>query len=262
MNHREKRLYLIKALIDENPEYEEIQIPENPAQQQLLLRALMNVRPAKKISGDFQRIQDAYLKEDALAKGVVVDDEFPVGISIWQGDITRLGTDVIVNAANSGMTGCYVPNHACIDNAIHTFAGIELRNQCAEIMEKQGHPEGTGLAKITPAYNLPSHYVIHTVGPIVEGMQPTDLEMQQVRSSYRNALELAADKQLTSIAFPCISTGLFHFPNFLAGQIAVDEVKKFLQEKTSIKKVIFNVFKDQDKAIYQKLLGPSQTSLA
>ena len=259
MNHTKKRLYLIQALIHENPEYGTIQIPADPVQQQLLLRALMNVRAPKEISDEFQTIQDAYLKEDALAKGIVSDDEFPVGISIWQGDITRLGTDAIVNAANSGMTGCYVPNHSCIDNAIHTFAGIELRNRCAEIMQEQGHPEETGLAKITPAYNLPSKYIIHTVGPIVQTATPTDLEVQQLRSSYRNALQLAAENKLNSIAFPCISTGVFHFPNLLAAQIAVDEVNKFLQQNTSIKKVIFDVFKDQDKAIYQKLLQPGQT---
>ena len=172
MNHTKKRLYLIQALIHENPEYGTIQIPADPVQQQLLLRALMNVRAPKEISDEFQTIQDAYLKEDALAKGIVSDDEFPVGISIWQGDITRLGTDAIVNAANSGMTGCYVPNHSCIDNAIHTFAGIELRNRCAEIMQEQGHPEETGLAKITPAYNLTSKYIIHTVVLIVQTATP------------------------------------------------------------------------------------------
>lgn len=202
MNHTKKRLYLIQTLIHENPEYKTIQIPADSAQQQLLLRALMNVRAPKEISDEFRAIQDAYLKEDALAKGIVSDAEFPVGISIWQGDITRLGTDAIVNAANSGMTGCYVPNHSCIDNAIHTFAGIELRNKCAEIMQEQGHPEETGLAKITPVYNLPSKYIIHTVGPVVQTEIPTDLEIQQLRSSYRNALQLAAENKLTSIAFP------------------------------------------------------------
>lgn len=259
MNHTKKRLYLIQTLIHENPEYKTIQIPADSVQQQLLLRALMNVRAPKEISDEFQAIQDSYLKEDALVKGIVSDDQFSTGISLWQGDITRLGTDAIVNAANSGMTGCYVPNHSCIDNAIHTFAGIELRNKCAEIMQKQGHPEETGVAKITPAYNLPSKYVIHTVGPVVQTEIPTDLEIQQLRSSYRKALQLAAEHKLTSIAFPCISTGVFHFPNLLAAQIAVNEVSKFLQQNTSIKKVIFNVFKDQDKAIYQKLLQPGQT---
>lgn len=260
MDHNAKRLYLIRALIAEKAEYDTIQIPPDPAQQKLLLRALMNVRAPRAISAQFQQVQNSYLKEDALAKGVVSAVQFPDGISVWQGDITRLGTDAIVNAANSGMTGCYVPNHSCIDNAIHTFAGIELRNKCAEIMQGQGHPEETGRAKITPAYNLPSKYVIHTVGPIVLTAVPTNREIQQLKSSYRNALQLAAAKGLTSIAFPCISTGVFHFPNLLAARIAINEVQKFLQHNSSIQKVIFNVFKDYDRAIYQELLQPDQTS--
>lgn len=254
MNHTEKRLYLIRELLHENPQYESIEIPTSPQQQQLLLRALMNVRMPHAISSDFQAVQDAYLQEDAQSKGVVSLTKFPDGISIWQGDITRFGTDAIVNAANEGLTGCYIPNHSCIDNAIHTFAGIELRNECANIMEKQGHPEGTGLAKITGAYNLPSKYVIHTVGPMVNGDVPTELEKQQLQSSYLNSLQLAAQNGIESIAFPCISTGVFHFPNQLAAQIAVATVKSFLQKKTSVKKVIFNVFTNEDKAIYEQLL--------
>lgn len=254
MNHTEKRLFLIRELLHENPQYESIEIPANSQQQQLLLRALMNVRMPHAISSDFQSVQDAYLQEDAQTKGVVSSNEFPDGISIWQGDITRLGTDAIVNAANEGLTGCYIPNHSCIDNAIHTFAGIELRNECADIMKKQGHSEETGLAKITGAYNLPSQYVIHTVGPMVNGDVPTELEKQQLQSSYLNSLQLAAQNEIESIAFPCISTGVFHFPNQLAAQIAVTTVKSFLQKKTSVKKVIFNVFKDEDKAIYEQLL--------
>ena len=171
----------------------------------------MNVRMPHAISSDFQAVQDAYLQEDVQSKGVVSSTEFPDGISIWQGDITRLGTDAIVNAANEGLTGCYIPNHSCIDNAIHTFAGIELRNECADIMKKQGHPEKTGIAKITGAYNLPSKYVIHTVGPMVNGDVPTELEKQQLQSSYLNSLQLAAQNGIESIAFPCISTGVFHF---------------------------------------------------
>lgn len=260
MDHTAKRLYLIRALIAEKTEYNTIQVPPDPAQQKLLLRALMNVREPRTISARFQRVQDSYLKEDALAKGVVSAAQFPDGISVWQGDITRLGTDAIVNAANSGMTGCYVPNHSCIDNAIHTFAGIELRNKCAEIMRGQGHPEETGRAKITPAYNLPSKYIIHTVGPIVQTAVPTECEIQQLRSSYRNALQLAAANGLTSIAFPCISTSVFHFPNSLAARIAVTAVQKFLQHDSSIQKVIFNVFKDYDRAIYQEVLQTDQPS--
>lgn len=254
MTHTEKRLSLIQALLHENSGYQDIQIPEDEQRQELLLRALMNVRMPRNISDEFREVQDAYLKEDAEGKGIVSPAQFPDSISIWQGDITRLGTDVIVNAANEELTGCYIPNHSCIDNAIHTFAGIELRNECATLMQKQGHPEGTGLAKLTAAYNLPSKYVIHTVGPIVNGDTPTELEQEQLRSSYNNSLELAAEKGLESIAFPCISTGVFHFPNELAAEIAVATVKSFMQKATSIKKVIFNVFKDEDKAIYERLL--------
>ena len=151
------------------------------------------------------------------------------------------------------MTGCYIPNHRCIDNAIHTFAGVELRLACAELMAKQGYPEPTGQAKITPAFNLPCRYVLHTVGPIIGG-RVTKENKEQLTSCYRSCLELAAENALESVAFCCISTGEFHFPNELAAQIAVETVKDFLKKQTSVKKVIFNVFKDLDKAIYEKLL--------
>lgn len=159
----------------------------------------------------------------------------------------------IVNAANSGMTGCYIPNHRCIDNAIHTFAGVELRLACAELMEQQGYPEPTGRAKITPAFNLPCRYVLHTVGPIIDG-RVTKADKELLASCYRSCLALAAENGLESVAFCCVSTGEFHFPNDLAAQIAVETVKQFMNRKTSVKKVIFNVFKDLDKAIYEKLL--------
>lgn len=152
------------------------------------------------------------------------------------------------------MTGCYIPNHRCIDNAIHTFAGVELRLACAELMEQQGYPEPTGRAKITPAFNLPCKYVLHTVGPIIDG-RVIKADKELLTSCYRSCLELAAENGLESVAFCCISTGEFHFPNEQAAQIAVETVKEFLKAQTSVKKVIFNVFKDLDKAIYEKLLG-------
>ena len=158
-----------------------------------------------------------------------------------------------MNAANSGMSGCYVPNHRCIDNAIHTFAGVELRLACAELMERQDYPEPTGQAKITPAFNLPCRFVLHTVGPIISG-QVTKEDKELLASCYRFCLELAAENGLESVAFCCISTGEFHFPNELAAEIAVRTVKEFLKKQTSVKKVIFNVFKDLDKRIYEKLL--------
>lgn len=202
-------------------------------------------------------MQDAYLQGETAAKVITdIADLTPIqsGLYLWQGDITTLKCDAIANAANSGMTGCYIPNHRCIDNAIHTFAGVELRLACAELMEQQGYPEPTGRAKITPAFNLPCKYVLHTVGPIIDG-RVTKADKELLASCYRSCLELAAENGLESVAFCCISTGEFHFPNEQAAQIAVKTVKEFLKTQTSVKKVIFNVFKDLDKAIYEKLLG-------
>ena len=256
MNQSEKRLFLIRSLLQERPEYRDLRIPAEPESQRQLLRGLMNIRAPQRIDAKFLKTQDAYLQGENAAKGVTdVADLTPVqpGLYLWQGDITTLQCDAIVNAANSGMTGCYIPNHRCIDNAIHTYAGMELRLACAELMETQGHPEPTGRAKITPAFNLPCKYVLHTVGPIISG-RVTKEDEGLLASCYRSCLELAAENKLESVAFCCISTGEFHFPNDLAAEIAVETVKEFLKEQTSVKGVIFNVFKDLDKAIYEKLL--------
>mgnify|MGYP000743692120 CR=1 FL=1 len=256
MNQSERRNFLIQSLLEESREYRGMQIPSDSTGQRQLLRGLMNVRMVKKSSAEFLNIQDAYLQEETAKKGVTnVDDLTPVqqGLYLWQGDITTLRCDAIVNAANSGMTGCYIPNHRCIDNAIHTYAGVELRLACAELMGQQGYPEPTGQAKITPAFNLPCKYVLHTVGPIIEG-GVTRRDREMLASCYRSCLELAAESSLESVAFCCISTGEFHFPNEQAAQIAVETVKQFMNRNTGVKKVIFNVFKDLDKAIYKKLL--------
>ena len=256
MNQSEKRLFLIRSLLKEKPEYRDLRIPAEPESQRQLLRGLMNIRAPQRIDAEFLKIQDAYLQGENATKGVTdVADLVPVqpGLYLWQGDITTLKCDAIVNAANSGMTGCYIPNHRCIDNAIHTYAGVELRLACAELMEQQGHPEPTGQAKITPAFNLPCRYVLHTVGPIIDG-RVTKEDKELLASCYRSCLELAAENGLESVAFCCISTGEFHFPNDLAAEIAVRTVKEFLKKQTSVKKVIFNVFKDLDKAIYEKQL--------
>ena len=256
MNQIETRLFLIQALLKEQPEYRDIDIPSDAAGQRQLLRGLMNVRRPANIGADFLQVQDAYLQAAAASKGITdAADLTPVqpGLYLWQGDITTLKCDAIVNAANSGMTGCYIPNHRCIDNAIHTYAGVELRLACAELMEKQGHPEPTGQAKITPAFNLPCRYVLHTVGPIIDG-RVARRDRELLASCYRSCLELAAENHLESVAFCCISTGEFHFPHDLAAEIAVRTVREFLKKQTSVKRVIFNVFKDQDKAIYEKLL--------
>ena len=257
MNQSEKRLFLIQSLLKENPAYRDLGIPADTNSQRQLLRGLMNLRAPQHADADFLKIQDTYLQGENAAKGITdVADLTPIqpGLYLWQGDITTLQCDAIVNAANSGMTGCYIPNHRCIDNAIHTFAGVELRLACAELMEQQGYPEPTGQAKITPACNLPCRYVLHTVGPIISG-RVTKEDKEQLTSCYRSCLELAAENALESVAFCCVSTGVFHFPNDLAAEIAVATVKEFLKKQTSVKKVIFNVFKDLDKAIYAKLLG-------
>ena len=256
MNQSEKRLFLIQSLLKERPEYRDLSIPSESDSQRQLLRGLMNIRAPQRTDAEFLKTQDAYLQGETAAKGITdIAGLTPIqpGLYLWQGDITTLKCDAIVNAANSGMTGCYIPNHRCIDNAIHTYAGVELRLACAELMEQQGHPEPTGQAKITPAFNLPCRYVLHTVGPIIDG-QVTKEDKELLASCYRSCLELAAENGLESVAFCCISTGEFHFPNDLAAEIAVRTVKEFLKKQTSVKKVIFNVFKDLDKAIYEKQL--------
>lgn len=255
MNQQERRLYLIRELLQETQE-PSLTIPTDFLAQKQLLRGLMNIRPPRPISQSFLRIQDAYLQEEQRKKGIVTLDTLsPIqpGIYLWRGDITTLSCDAIVNAANSGMTGCYVPNHHCIDNCIHTFSGVQLRLDCANLMQQQGYAEPTGQAKITPAYNLPCRYILHTVGPIISG-RVSRKDRAALASCYHSCLELAAAHQLESVAFCCISTGEFHFPNEQAAEIAVQTVQQFLRQETSVKQVIFNVFKDVDQAIYKRLL--------
>ena len=257
MTQSEKRVYLITELKKENRQYADLTVPSDTAEQKRLLRALFNVRMPKAASEDFLKTQDEYLREETRQKGVTdLADLTPIrpAIYLWQGDITTLKCDAIVNAANSRMLGCFCPNHGCIDNAIHTFAGVELRLACAEMMKKQGHDEPTGQAKITPAYNLPCRFVIHTVGPIVYG-RLTDKDCELLRSCYRSCLKLADENHLKSMAFCCVSTGEFHFPNDKAAEIATDTVKKYKAETQSEIKVVFNVFKDMDYEIYRELLG-------
>ena len=257
MNQSERRLFLIQSLLRERPSCQKQSIPTDSERQRILLRGLMNVRNPHPISPEFLETQDTYLWEETAQKGITDIRDLPPmqpGLYLWQGDITTLKCDAIVNAANSGLTGCYIPNHRCIDNAIHTYAGVELRLACEAIITAQGHPEPTGRAKITPAFNLPCKYVLHTVGPII-GSQVTDRDKALLASCYRSCLELAAMYDLESVAFCCISTGEFHFPNDLAAEIAVGTVKEFLKQQTSVKKVIFNVFKDLDRQIYRRLLG-------
>ena len=255
MTRTEQIRFLTDILLTEMPEYraqaERFAAGEDP--QRRLLRSLMNVRPPLPLKSEFLAVQDELLSAEREERGVVAADSlFAAGskLALWQGDITRLAADAIVNAGNSALLGCFHPCHGCIDNAIHSAAGLQLRGECAELMKRQGHEEPVGQAKITRAYNLPCRYVIHTVGPVVSG-DLTDLHREQLASCYRSCLELAAEKGLNTVAFCCLSTGVFRFPNEEAARIAVVAVRKHAGGL----KVIFNVFKDWDYEIYQRLLG-------
>lgn len=235
-------------------------IPYSADAKFLLFRSLVNTREPKPVSYGFLSVQDELLQSLIAEKGITdINALKPIrdNLYLWQGDITTLKAGAIVNAANSGMLGCFVPNHACIDNAIHTFAGVQLRLECAEIMQKQRYSEPAGQAKITAAYNLPSKYVLHTVGPIISG-KLTQQDCDLLSSCYCSCLELAEQNEIESVAFCCISTGEFHFPNEEAAQISVQTVTKFIAEKRSKVKVVFNVFKETDYKIYKKLLGANR----
>ena len=256
MTQEEKRIYLIKYLLAEDSTFRKYE-PETMSMQEQkdLLRSLMNIRMPAPLSEEFIRIQDEYLKQEIADKGItdIADlNSIENGIYLWQGDITTLKCDAIVNAANSQLLGCFHPLHNCIDNCIHTYAGIQLRNKCSELMKKQGYEEPTGRAKITLAFNLPCKYVIHTVGPIVN-VNLTDEHRKLLKSCYLSCLKIAEENGLKSIAFCCISTGVFGIPKKDAAKIAVDTVREF--KKQSDIKVIFNVFKDEDRIIYENLLG-------
>ncbi len=256
MTQEERLDYLIKTLAAEQPRYAGLELPADRGEKRALLRALFNLRPPLPADERLLAVQDEYLAEELRARGTTLAAELaPLSgdICLWQGDITTLAADAVVNAANSAMLGCFVPCHRCIDNAIHTYAGIQLRLACHELMERQGHEEPTGGAKITPAFNLPSRYVIHTVGPIVYASL-TRRERDELASCYRSCLKLAKENGLKSVAFCCISTGEFRFPNAAAAQIAVDTVREFLKEEGVGMRVIFNVFKDIDREIYAGLL--------
>jgi O-acetyl-ADP-ribose deacetylase (regulator of RNase III) len=259
MNRDEQVKILIDILLDEMPQYREQAntFPEDYLSQRRLLRSLMNMRPPMRISEKFLKIQDALLSEETDAKGIVDADLLP-GTSdprlvLWVGDITTLKVDAIVNAANERMLGCFVTCHACIDNVIHSAAGMQLRQACFDQMSAQGYPEPTGKAKITSGYNLPCKNILHTVGPIIDGPLTAE-DCSHLADCYRSCLSLAASIGLESVAFCCISTGEFHFPQQRAAEIAVQTVTEFLKTDTHIKKVIFNVFRKEDQLIYQKLL--------
>ena len=270
MTQQQRREYLITYLLNENEntaqyfelvkdENGEYLIPEDEETQKNLLRALMNVREPDLISSDFLQIQDEYLQERNKERGFTdIEDLTPVNsesLYLWKGDITTLKVDAIVNAANSALLGCFAPLHSCIDNCIHTFAGIQLRLECNEIMQKQQHAEGTGLCKITKAYNLPCKYVLHTVGPIISSFVSPQQKIL-LANCYKNCLETAAQNNCHSVAFCCISTGVFHFPPQMAAEIAVKTVREWLSKNQdkSVKRVVFNVFSDKDLNIYENIL--------
>ena len=256
MTQDERLDCMLRYLLSEWDETRGLALPADPGEKRRLWRSLVNVRPPELIDGAYLRTEDAYLQEELRRKGVTrLDDLEPVqpGLCLWQGDITTLAADAIVNAANSRMLGCFVPCHGCIDNAIHTYAGVQLRLECANIMRRQGHEEETGHAKITKGYNLPCRYVLHTVGPIIYGaVTPRDRAL--LASCYRSCLDLAARHGCRSVAFCCISTGEFHFPNELAAQIAIQTVRAWQKQNPDRIEVIFNVFKDSDYEIYRRLL--------
>lgn len=258
-----ERLDLIQKLntmlLEELPQYRRDagNFTADMTSQRRLLRSLMNVRAPIPLKKDFLALQDELLSIEREEKGIVDVTALPTRadsrISLWQGDITRLNVDAIVNAGNSALLGCFHPCHGCIDNAIHSAAGLQLRDECNNHMTAQGHDEPVGQAKITNGYNLPSKFVLHTVGPIIQ--EPlTQKDGEQLASCYHSCLELASEQGLRSIAFCCISTGEYHFPNGKAAEIASNTVRAFLSHPSSIGRVIFNVFKDSDRILYESLI--------
>ena len=262
---QEQRLeYLVEAFKADSGEYKDLRTPADMDGKRRILRSLMNIRMPKTLPDAVQEAQDEYLAARAEEKGIVRLSDIPVirdGLSVWQGDITRLAVDAIVNAANSQMLGCFIPMHTCIDNCIHSFAGVQLRLACARQMEElrkqygEDYEQPTAIPMLTDGYNLPAKKVVHIVGPIVEGVL-TPAHEKALADCYRNTLDLCEENGLRSVAFCCISTGVFHFPNRKAAQIAVQTVTAWLKEhEGSMERIIFNVFKDDDRVIYETLLS-------
>ena len=264
MNQNDRLEFLVKKFREDSGQYKDIEIPDGEEEKKNLLRSFMNIRLPKSMDTETIEVQDEYLRGRAEEKGIVSLSEIPeiqAGLSIWQGDITRLAVDAIVNAANSQMLGCFVPMHTCIDNCIHTFAGIQLRAECNRQMNElrvrygRDYEQPTAVPMLTDAYNLPAKKVIHVVGPIVQYKLTPALE-KDLADCYRNTLDLCLENDLKSVAFCCISTGVFHFPNQRAAEIAVWAVKAWLSEHSGVmERIIFNVFKDEDLQIYQELLS-------
>ncbi|MCI7304607.1 MAG: protein-ADP-ribose hydrolase [Clostridiales Family XIII bacterium] len=266
--------YLVRELKRNSGRYKDLVIPKGKLEKRRLMRSFMNIRMPEPMDEDFLKVQDQFLQQEAREKGIVsisrlasVKEELGCAMEhgermvLWRGDITTLAADAIVNAANSQLLGCFVPCHGCIDNAIHSAAGVQLREECSRIMKAQGHSEPAGTAKITSGYNLPCRYVIHTVGPIVADTL-TDEDCRLLAGCYESCLRLAAEKGLKSIAFCCISTGEFHFPQEIAAEIAVKTVRDFLRENGELDTVIFNVFKERDYEIYREIFCGGSSSVS
>ena len=253
---------LVEAFKKDSVRYKDYPTPGDTEGKRRLLRSLMNIRMPKPLDADVLSLQDEYLRERIREKGITELTSIPLireGISLWQGDITLLAADAIVNAANSRMLGCFVPMHACIDNCIHTFAGVQLRAECGRQMEQlrirfgEDYEQPTAVPMLTDGYNLPAKKVVHIVGPIVDGRLTASLE-KDLSDCYRNTLDLCSETGLKSVAFCCISTGVFRFPKKRAAEIAVTTVIGWLKDRPGrIERVIFNVFGDDDRAIYEDL---------
>lgn len=260
MNREEEIRFLSEQLLDEMPQYrrEAERMAQDTESRRYFLRCLMNVREPRSLSERFLRAQDELLSREREERGVVrIEELAPIPsderLILWQGDITRLAADAIVNAANSQLLGCFRPGHNCIDNVIHSAAGLQLREECAALMRAQGHEEPTGRAKLTGGYNLPAAHVLHTVGPIISGPL-TERDREELASCYRSCLTLCAENGLKSVAFCCISTGVFRFPKDEAARIAVETVRAFLRENSMPEKVVFCVHGDENLRIYRSLL--------
>ena len=255
--------YLVEAFKADSVQYRDLPTPADAEGKRRILRSLMNIRMPERMDEAILAVQNEYLRERIRENGIVAPADIPEvrdGLSIWKGDITRLAVDAIVNAANSQMLGCFVPMHTCIDNCIHTYAGVQLRAECARQMERlrskygQGYEQPTAVPMLTDAYNLPAKRVIHIVGPIVQGRLTSSLE-DDLSACYRNTLDICLENGLKSVAFCCISTGVFHFPGRRAAEIAVKTVTGWMTAHPgAMERVIFNVFKDEDKAYYEQLL--------
>ena len=253
---------LVRRFAADSRKYRDTDVGRTDAEKRVTLRSLMNLRMPCPMDEDTLRIQDEYLTELAREKGIVTPEDIPAAglLSVWQGDITRLAADAIVNAANSAMLGCFQPMHNCIDNCIHTYAGIQLRAECARQMkalrEKYGpdYQQPTAIPLLTPGYNLPAGHVIHIVGPVVED-EVTEKDRRELSACYKNTLDMCGENGFRTVAFCCISTGVFRFPKEAAARIAVAAAEEWLAAHPgAMDRVIFSVHNGRDKALYDGLV--------